>query len=209
MVLEHGDYRIVVEPPADRPDLLVSEPTTSLDVFSDLTYDITAEGGHNFSGYVRDQHGQPLEGVDVHISGQSGSSTTFSAAPTTDANGYYEGLVSDGEYEVSLGGAVTLLSIRAGLNIYHAATNVVVSADTSRDFVLTFHHLSGTVTDSNGVPVPGTEVIAIADGPDPTFPGPSYYNVRDYSDENGNYSFMVLEHGDYRIVVEPFSPVPR
>ena len=203
MVLEHSDYRVVVEPPADRPDLIVSEPTTSLDVFSDLTFDITTEGGHTFSGYVRDQHGQPLEGVDVHISGQSGSSTTFSTAPLTDVNGYYEGLVAGGEYEVNLGGSVTFLSITAGLNIYHAAENVVVSADTSIDFVLTFHEVSGTVTDSNGVPVPGTEVIALADGLDPTFPGPSRYNVRDYSDANGNYSFMVLEHSDYRVVVEP------
>ncbi len=89
--LAAGTYFLNVDPPANSP-----YATTSLrqvDVTSsDVTVDfILISASFIFSGIARDQHGQPIDGLRVHLDGQSASGGSVGTLVITDTNGVLAG----------------------------------------------------------------------------------------------------------------------
>jgi hypothetical protein len=140
--------------------------------------------------------------LDIHD--PSSGAGLIQPYPLTDANGFYQAGMPAGNYRVGLRGTAAYYPGAPYVEIYYAAENVVVSSDTTLDFQFRLHRISGTVTDSNGVPVPGAKILAARyTQQDPNFAGTSNTWNNTTADANGQYSMFLLEQTNYTIEVEP------
>jgi len=204
--LAAGTYFLNVDPPAGSP--FASSSLREVNVSqSDVTLDIVlVSSSYVLSGYIRDQYGQGVGGLSLIISDQA-TDVNNDFIPRTDTNGYYEVSLPGGEYKVRVVtlGRSSYPDFPDYLDIVFAAQNVVMAADTGLDFELRLYQVAGTVTDSNGVPVPGAELIVDLSNsrPDPNFAGWSQIKNSVYTDANGKYSMMLLEQKDYSVRTKP------
>lgn len=107
---------------------------------------------HRIAGTILDRNGWPVNGVSINVNNNSG----FASTVTTDSEGkYVENGLANGLYIVSpMKPGYTFTANRG--NIFQVVDNVHVTKDftaNNQDF-----SISGTVTDTNGQPVPGATV---------------------------------------------------
>ncbi|KAI2514176.1 protein of unknown function DUF11 [Fragilaria crotonensis] len=161
------------------------------------------------TGTVKDDNGNPIAGVPIELQLIDGATTTVVGTTTTDSNGSYSFVgVEPGTYKVV---ESNLPAYPDDVSDYDAipdgdATDLNATVDNSvgvtveagetdagNDFVDSDNGvISGSVTDDNGAPIPGTPItLKDSDG-----------NVvlTTVTDSNGKYVFEDLEPGDYSII---------
>ncbi|KAI2514321.1 protein of unknown function DUF11 [Fragilaria crotonensis] len=161
------------------------------------------------TGRVKDDNGNPIAGVPIELQLIDGATTTVVGTTTTDSSGSYSFVgVEPGTYKVV---ESNLPAYPDDVSDYDAipdgdATDLNATVDNSvgvtveagetdagNDFVDSDNGvISGSVTDDNGAPIPGTPItLKDSDG-----------NVvlTTVTDSNGKYVFEDLEPGDYSII---------
>ncbi len=157
----------------------------------------------NLSGVVKDQLGNPIEGVNVELHQVLGGGSFFQVgdAIKVGVDGTYAWTVSPGSYVLRANFSASDVSL-VGTPNQTALTSedFEVNADTIRDIQFDFVVLSGQVVDSNHAPIANVDIQAsiLWHGPDQ---GPlselsqqslSHRNGSVRSDINGNYTMLLF-----------------
>jgi hypothetical protein len=152
-----------------------------------VTADFTAVlAPHTISGYLKDNNGNPISGVGVWASDQTG--TNYQNYADTDDTGHYSMGVVNGTWTV---GISTCSGCSDGLPSNYLdpqnQTLVISNDNGTADFTapLAANTISGSVKQGNGTPIVGVGVGASA-----TINGTIYEAYVD-TDGNGNYSLGV------------------
>jgi len=129
---------------------------------------------HTVSGTVAKPNGTPVKGIQIQIADNFGLSTYV----TSDVNGFYSALVPNGTYIV-YGSPAPNYSVSCGFIFVG-----VSGADVTKNCTATWTGptISGTVTDTNGQPIPGIGV-QVADN--------FGFSETPFTDQNGFYSVDV------------------
>ena len=135
---------------------------------------LTEKACHTISGTVAKPNGAPVQGIKIQVADNFGLSTYVSS----DVNGFYSALVPNGTYIV-FGSSTPDYSVSCGFIFVG-----VNGADVTKNCTATWigPTISGTVTDTNGQPVPGIGV-QVADN--------FGFSETPFTDQNGFYSVDV------------------
>ena len=181
VLISPGSYNLNVNPPEGAP--LLPEQRDEFEVFGDLTIDISLLEGATVSGVVRGSDGQRVQDAWVFLSDPE----TFQGRGSgTDADGFYNILISPGTYNLRVDppGESSLLQFnREDLQVTIGMPPLDITLE--RGAILT-----GLVTDPAGNPV--QDVFVNAWNPETQTGGGSG------TDENGRYR-MTLHSGTYDI----------
>jgi len=158
------------------------------------------------SGVVRDGTGAPISNVQLKINDQA--SGTAIATLISDINGGYSVGLANGTYEIDVQhkyGAVTSQPSPTRFYVFPVVANLAISGATTNDISLPFVTLSGTTTDSNGVAVADV-TLSVNDYWGDSSSGSYQFRqvvTSTVSDENGNYSLVVLAGLDNETIIPP------
>ena len=176
LLIRPGSYNLNVNPPEGAP--LLSEDRNDLEVFGDLTLDISLLDGAIVSGVVRGSDGQRVEDALVSLNDPE---TFHGRQSGTDADGFYNILIEPGIYNLQvffpLGGSPFLPFNREDLQVTVGMPPLDITLE--RGAILT-----GLVTDPAGNPV--QDVFVNAWNPETQTGGGSG------TDENGRYRITLL-----------------
>ncbi len=181
-----GTYRVSVSPPGNRPELRAQELNVTLAAGQTLPCAFTLAAGGILRVVVRDEAGEPLEGVRVTASALGGG---LFLERSTGADGGYSFQLSPGTYRLEASGPTTLLPAA------HAGVVVTENSTTTVDLQLRQGGvLRGVVTDHAGAPVERAYVTLWLDNWD-------YRGV--YTDSDGAYLLEGIPEGHWRLDVDP------
>jgi hypothetical protein len=151
----------------------------------------------NIRGRITNQDGSPVGGLQVYLSGSE------YAAVTTNSNGDYafNNLNPGGTYYVTPdrdGGPIGFVGSAPAFSQFE-----YVTADQTANFVRIFFpafHVSGRVTNENGDPMPHISIAV----PGATAPFGGYHIPDEFTDANGNYSFLLGAGSNYELTPTTF-----
>ncbi len=169
------------------------------------------------SGYLRDAQGTPIDSTLITVHNETDSQLADSAA-LTNANGYFEFRVSNGNYKIrpylQTSNQVNNQEVRSDYPVpdfaavYYLARDISVTSNTEVDLTLPMSILSGKTLDVNGVAVDGVKLKI-----DHSFAqdSVSYYlensgellGSRAISDENGEFAFSLYTNQSIDVSVNP------
>jgi protocatechuate 3,4-dioxygenase beta subunit len=202
--LAPGTYRVVAAAPGfvfeiydDTIDISLATPVTVTSGATAPDIDFALSTGGGISGQVRDEAGNPLQGVFVEASLIEGCCSNGGA--TTGPDGAYtiDG-IAPGSYRV-----LAFISPTSPAGVFYNNTTDLASATPvavadgaitpSIDFTLpTGGSISGRVTDESGNPIEGAPVDAML------FEGCCAFSVAT-TDSDGTYTIAGLPAGSYRL----------
>jgi len=195
LILLTGTYSITASPPNGSG--FVQTGFSNISVSGNTTYDISLSAAWLLSGTVFASDGvTPVSGLSVQWYDVNNVNPYGNA--TSDANGHYEMSLAAGTYYVRIEGGSYNLNVPAPNYFcqYGVVPDVTITGNTQQDITLpAFVSVSGKTTDSNAVPVP--QVSLSANGG-----GSGYSQSYATSDENGNYSLILLP-GTYSETITP------
>ncbi|HKY36559.1 MAG TPA: fibronectin type III domain-containing protein [Polyangiaceae bacterium] len=198
LALADGTFDITVTPPSGSGFGVHVEQDVVL-AGADARHDIVliAAGG-SLTGVVRGYGGVGVEGVAVQV--LDASSFIAVAQTSTGAGGAYSVSIGAGSYVIRLHGSA-LSGAPRNFN-YYSGTKTV-SGSTVLDFDLPVAKVQGTVTDSNGAPVPGVRVQA-SNSYTPN-PEGNYWTSSEVttSDAAGNYQLLAFTGNSTMTITPP------
>ncbi|HVL69942.1 MAG TPA: carboxypeptidase regulatory-like domain-containing protein [Vicinamibacterales bacterium] len=187
-----GNSTLTVRPPAGSPLAIVSR--SSLTFTGDTIQDVVLPQPSAFTGTIRGHGGAPLAGLQVFV---YTSNWQVIAQTTTDANGSYNLPIADGTVIFYVQTPWPPAERPAPAYFYAYRYNVVINGATTLDLTLPVVEISGTVTDSNGAPVPGVglQLDSNAWGPDATYTANNNTVTTDAAGRYRIFGFAAGAHG--------------
>jgi hypothetical protein len=164
---------------------------------SDVTgIDVTMPTGVGISGTVTDTDGKPLAGINVDIWTASNGCPCY--ATRSDSSGHYAVRVSAGSYKIYVGDPTGTYASgyysASGFTLdNNAATPVDPTAGDATGIDVSMPHgvrIAGTVTDADGRPLAGINVVACVPG--------TCYGPPSITDGSGHYVIALLP-GTYTV----------
>ena len=196
----NGDYQVVVppglfdltyQPPPGSRSVAVTIPGAT--IHADTTVDVSLEDGFFVSGWVVDEAGAPLSGIDLDADDLETGQRINTPRDNTDDAGHYEIVIPPGTFKIIFDPLLRTDLAPAMLD------TVVITADTVLDTVTLLNGvwLSGQVTDGQGGPVVGA-YLDVFDSATERF----VITLRNKSDSTGTYGVSVPP-GVYDLVMHP------
>ncbi|MFQ5500379.1 MAG: carboxypeptidase-like regulatory domain-containing protein [Candidatus Zixiibacteriota bacterium] len=179
VIVPPGTYDLGYQPPVSTH--LAPAESLSVSIFSDMVVNVTVPPGIILSGLVENSFGVPMQGIDIDAQLISSGLDVPLTGDLTDATGNFAVAVEPDLYNIAIEpdkasrmAAVVLKSLSLT-----ADTSIFVALDTGM-------LVSGTITDSAGIPLAGASVYAIV-----ASSGDTVHLVKNNSDFAGFYSVLV------------------
>jgi len=160
----------------------------SVAVTADMTRDFVLSDAITVSGTVRGHGASGLAGVRVEARDNSTGTTVGGA--TTDDQGKYQLNMGSGTYYFYLYPYTQQPTGAPNGYWYTQLYNQTITGSKTLDFDLPVAEVQGTVTDSNGAPVPNVSIAARGNSYDGSLY--TYYTASAQTDTSGHYDLMVF-----------------